>query len=169
MRLRLAIVTVAVIAAACGSSTATTSDRASSRPAPHQRRRPRPPCRPPRRLLRQPHRRRRPPASHRHDGLGRCVRVTDFDEPNWFIVNDGVMGGRSDARGVIDSSRLEWSGTIVTLGGGFRRSAAWSTARWPARRNSTSNPHRRSGLRTPRRRRRLDPCHALQPDPRRRW
>ncbi len=49
----------------------------------------------------------------------RCVRVTDFDEPNWFIVNDGVMGGRSDARGVIDSSRLEWSGTIVTLGGGF--------------------------------------------------
>ena len=47
------------------------------------------------------------------------MRVTDFDEPNWFIVNDGVMGGRSDARGVIDSSRLEWSGTIVTLGGGF--------------------------------------------------
>ena len=32
-----------------------------------------------------------------HDGLDRCVRVTDFDEPNWFIVNDGVMGGRSDA------------------------------------------------------------------------
>ena len=52
------------------------------------------------------------------------MRVTDFDEPGWFIVNDGVMGGRSDARGVIDSSRLEWSGTIVTLGGGSRRSAA---------------------------------------------
>ncbi len=49
----------------------------------------------------------------------RCVRVTDFEEPNWFIVNDGVMGGRSDAIGVIDSSRLKWSGTIVTVGGGF--------------------------------------------------
>ncbi|MEM8708558.1 MAG: CIA30 family protein [Actinomycetota bacterium] len=49
----------------------------------------------------------------------RCVRVTDFDEPDWFIVNDGVMGGRSDARGGVADGVLAWEGTIVTQGGGF--------------------------------------------------
>lgn len=48
-----------------------------------------------------------------------CVRVTDFDEGEWFIVNDGVMGGRSDARGGVADSVLAWEGTIVTQGGGF--------------------------------------------------
>ena len=120
VRLRLAIATVAVIAAACGGSTATTSDRdvesagtpstttlpttlPSTMAAPATT---------------------APPSSTTSESptttvSDRCVRVTDFDEPNWFIVNDGVMGGRSDARGMIDSSRLEWSGTIVTVGGGF--------------------------------------------------
>lgn len=48
-----------------------------------------------------------------------CVRVTDFEASAWFIVNDGVMGGRSDARGGIGESVLTWTGTIVTQGGGF--------------------------------------------------
>ena len=48
-----------------------------------------------------------------------CVRVTDFDDASWFIVNDGVMGGRSSAAGVVDDAGLTWTGTIVTAGGGF--------------------------------------------------
>lgn len=48
-----------------------------------------------------------------------CTRVTDFDDTSWFIVNDGVMGGRSSANGVVDDVGLTWTGTIVTAGGGF--------------------------------------------------
>jgi len=48
-----------------------------------------------------------------------CVRVTDFDTPTWVIVNDGVMGGRSDAEGAVADGVLTWAGTIVTAGGGF--------------------------------------------------
>ncbi len=48
-----------------------------------------------------------------------CIRVTDFDDTGWFIVNDGVMGGRSDAQGLIEDGTLTWTGTIVTAGGGF--------------------------------------------------
>ncbi|MEM9466783.1 MAG: CIA30 family protein [Actinomycetota bacterium] len=48
-----------------------------------------------------------------------CVRVTDFDDTTWFIVNDGVMGGRSSADGAVDEVGLTWTGTIVTAGGGF--------------------------------------------------
>lgn len=48
-----------------------------------------------------------------------CMRVIDFESTDWFIVNDGVMGGRSDARGGIGESVLTWTGTIVTQGGGF--------------------------------------------------
>ena len=48
-----------------------------------------------------------------------CTRVADFEDTDWFIVNDGVMGGRSEARGAIDASVLVWTGTIVTAGGGF--------------------------------------------------
>ncbi|MBJ31251.1 MAG: hypothetical protein CL466_07540 [Acidimicrobiaceae bacterium] len=48
-----------------------------------------------------------------------CARLTDFEDPKWIIVNDGVMGGRSRAQGVIEDSVLTWSGTIVTIGGGF--------------------------------------------------
>ena len=48
-----------------------------------------------------------------------CVRVADFDDTTWFIVNDGVMGGRSSAEGAVDQTGLAWTGTIVTAGGGF--------------------------------------------------
>ncbi len=49
----------------------------------------------------------------------RCARVAEFDDTSWFIVNDGVMGGRSSAEGAVDDVGLTWTGTIVTAGGGF--------------------------------------------------
>ena len=51
-----------------------------------------------------------------------CQRLTDFDEDDsagWFIVNDGVMGGRSQGGGFIEESVLRFEGTVVTAGGGF--------------------------------------------------
>ncbi len=48
-----------------------------------------------------------------------CVRVTDFDEATWLIVNDGVMGGQSVGEGAIADGILYFEGTIVTQGGGF--------------------------------------------------
>jgi hypothetical protein len=51
-----------------------------------------------------------------------CRRLTDFtaeDTGTWFVVNDGVMGGRSDGGGFIDESVLRFEGTVVTAGGGF--------------------------------------------------
>ena len=49
----------------------------------------------------------------------KCVRITDFDTTNWFIVNDGVMGGRSVGDGYLDDGVLVFFGEIVTDGGGF--------------------------------------------------
>ena len=51
-----------------------------------------------------------------------CRRLTDFtadDTGQWFIVNDGVMGGRSDGGGFIADSLLRFEGSVVTAGGGF--------------------------------------------------
>lgn len=48
-----------------------------------------------------------------------CVRVSDFDDTTWVIVNDGVMGGRSSALASVEEARLTWTGSIVTDGGGF--------------------------------------------------
>lgn len=50
-----------------------------------------------------------------------CRRVDDFDtdDARWFVVNDGVMGGRSEGRITIEDSVLRFDGTIVTAGGGF--------------------------------------------------
>ena len=50
-----------------------------------------------------------------------CTRLEDFDADlaSWFVVNDGVMGGRSDGRAEIGDSLLAFSGTVVTAGGGF--------------------------------------------------
>lgn len=48
-----------------------------------------------------------------------CVRITDFDTTDWFIVNDGVMGGRSVGDGYLDEGVLTFFGEIVTDGGGF--------------------------------------------------
>ena len=48
-----------------------------------------------------------------------CERLAEFDDGAWFIVNDGVMGGRSQAEGAVEDGVLTWRGTIVTAGGGF--------------------------------------------------
>jgi len=49
-----------------------------------------------------------------------CHRFDDFDDPGgWFIINDGVMGGRSDGRASIGDSTLRFFGSVVTDGGGF--------------------------------------------------
>ena len=48
-----------------------------------------------------------------------CVRIADFESTNWFIVNDGVMGGRSIGDGYLEDGVLTFFGEIVTDGGGF--------------------------------------------------
>ncbi len=51
-----------------------------------------------------------------------CRRLTDFDGTDsgeWVIVNDGVMGGRSDGRLEIADSVMRFTGSVVTAGGGF--------------------------------------------------
>ncbi|MGA1515956.1 MAG: CIA30 family protein [Ilumatobacteraceae bacterium] len=48
-----------------------------------------------------------------------CVRIADFESTNWFIVNDGVMGGRSIGDGFLEDGVLTFFGEIVTDGGGF--------------------------------------------------
>ncbi len=41
------------------------------------------------------------------------------DEASWQVVNDGVMGGRSQGYVVIEEGMLRFTGTLVTQGGGF--------------------------------------------------
>lgn len=62
------------------------------------------------------------------DPAAECRRITDFDdealdnetlEAGWFVVNDGVMGGRSNGSIDISDSVMRFSGTVVTDGGGF--------------------------------------------------
>lgn len=52
-----------------------------------------------------------------------CQRLTDFedDEANrrWLVVNDDVMGGRSDGGLSFESGALVFEGDINTNGGGF--------------------------------------------------
>ena len=50
-----------------------------------------------------------------------CLRLTDFadDDGAWVIVNDGVMGGRSNGMVEIADSTMRFTGTVVTQGGGF--------------------------------------------------
>jgi hypothetical protein len=46
----------------------------------------------------------------------------DFDDATgsrWSIVNDGVMGGRSQGYGEIADGIMRFEGTLVTRGGGF--------------------------------------------------
>lgn len=48
--------------------------------------------------------------------------LTDFSDsgdPAWFVVNDGVMGGRSSGDFRIDDGVLRFSGSTNTNGGGF--------------------------------------------------
>ncbi|MFN0097733.1 MAG: CIA30 family protein [Gemmatimonadaceae bacterium] len=41
------------------------------------------------------------------------------DEAEWFVVNDGVMGGRSSGFVAVEEGALRFTGTLVTQGGGF--------------------------------------------------
>ena len=56
--------------------------------------------------------------------LGRPMPVILFsfdnaDEPQWMVVNDGVMGGRSAGFVEVKEGTLRFTGTLVTQGGGF--------------------------------------------------
>lgn len=42
-----------------------------------------------------------------------------FDESEWEIVNDGVMGGDSQGAVAVEGGALVFTGTLVTQGGGF--------------------------------------------------
>jgi len=50
-----------------------------------------------------------------------CRRLTDFDgdTDGWFVVDDGVMGGRSNGNVEFTDSEMRFSGEVVTRGGGF--------------------------------------------------
>ena len=41
------------------------------------------------------------------------------DEAAWYVVNDGVMGGRSLGGVAVEAGTLRFTGTLVTQGGGF--------------------------------------------------
>lgn len=43
----------------------------------------------------------------------------DADGDRWYVVNDGVMGGRSKGYVGVDDGVLRFTGTLVTRGGGF--------------------------------------------------
>ena len=50
------------------------------------------------------------------------MTLFDFDTPDeaaWQVVNDGVMGGRSQGYVEIEDGTLRCTGTLVTRGGGF--------------------------------------------------
>ncbi|MEM8484628.1 MAG: CIA30 family protein [Bacteroidota bacterium] len=50
------------------------------------------------------------------------MKLFDFntiDEASWRIVNDGVMGGRSKGYVSIEEGAMQFTGTLVTRGGGF--------------------------------------------------
>ncbi len=50
------------------------------------------------------------------------MTLFSFDQPDeaeWFVVNDGVMGGRSAGFVSVDEGTLRFTGTLVTRGGGF--------------------------------------------------
>ena len=51
-----------------------------------------------------------------------CRRLTDFDgneAAQWFVVNDGVMGGRSNGAIEVTDSVMRFTGTSSPPGGGF--------------------------------------------------
>jgi NADH dehydrogenase [ubiquinone] 1 alpha subcomplex assembly factor 1 len=51
-----------------------------------------------------------------------AMALFDFnsaDEASWQVVNDGVMGGRSQGYVAIEEGMLRFTGTLVTQGGGF--------------------------------------------------
>lgn len=50
-----------------------------------------------------------------------CTTIDDFDRTtaDWFVVNDSVMGGRSEGGLATKDGSLVFEGTINTDGGGF--------------------------------------------------
>ena len=49
-----------------------------------------------------------------------AMTLFDFDDASdWFVVNDGVMGGDSQGALSSDGGALVFTGTLVTAGGGF--------------------------------------------------
>ena len=48
-----------------------------------------------------------------------CQRLSESEEQPWVVVNDGVMGGRSEGVISTETGEMQFSGTIVTDGGGF--------------------------------------------------
>lgn len=56
------------------------------------------------------------------EGSATSVTLFSFDqaeEAEWFVVNDGVMGGRSAGFVNVEEGTLRFTGTLVTRGGGF--------------------------------------------------
>lgn len=56
------------------------------------------------------------------EGGATPVTLFSFDqgeEAEWFVVNDGVMGGRSAGFVNVEEGTLRFTGTLVTRGGGF--------------------------------------------------
>lgn len=53
------------------------------------------------------------------DTASSCQRLPESDDQPWVVVNDGVMGGRSQGLITTADNRLQFAGNIVTDGGGF--------------------------------------------------
>lgn len=59
------------------------------------------------------------------------MTLFDFDSddrPEWRVINDGVMGGRSKGYVEVEDGTLRFTGTLVTQGGGFTSIRAARTA-----------------------------------------
>ena len=48
-----------------------------------------------------------------------CKQLVESAEQPWVVVNDGVMGGRSEGVISTETGEMQFAGTIVTDGGGF--------------------------------------------------
>ena len=48
-----------------------------------------------------------------------CQRLPESEDQPWVIVNDGVMGGRSQGAVTSETNQMQFAGNIVTDGGGF--------------------------------------------------
>ena len=48
-----------------------------------------------------------------------CQRLPESEDQPWVIVNDGVMGGRSQGAVATEVNQMQFTGNIVTEGGGF--------------------------------------------------
>lgn len=48
-----------------------------------------------------------------------CRRLPESEERPWIVVNDGVMGGRSQGVITTEANQMQFTGNIITEGGGF--------------------------------------------------